>query len=101
VLPAAVEVAAYRIVTEALSNVVRHAGAGRAEVGLGVSGAALHVEITDDGVGVAAERGGRGLGLSAMAERAAELGGTFEVRARDGGGTRVAVCLPLRSEVTA
>jgi signal transduction histidine kinase len=101
-LPAAVEVAAYRIVTEALTNVVRHAGATRSTVCLEVVDSSLHLEIRDDGVGIAEPSSVvPGLGLTAMGERAAELGGTCEVRRGDGGGTCVSVFLPLRSEVSA
>jgi signal transduction histidine kinase len=100
-LPAAVEVAAYRIVTEALTNVVRHSGATRATVSFGVADSALRFEVTDNGIGMTAPHNGSGLGLTAMSERAAELGGSCSVAAVEGGGTRVSVCLPLRSEVEA
>jgi signal transduction histidine kinase len=92
-LPAAVEVAAYRIIQEALTNVVRHAHARRCAVRLAVTGC-LEVEITDDGVGLAAERQA-GVGLTSMRERAAELGGSCVVEAVPAGGTRVYACLPL------
>jgi two-component system NarL family sensor kinase len=100
-LPAAVEVAAYRIATEALTNVLRHAGADHASVCLEVGDGALRLEVSDDGVGLGEDRGTQGLGLTAMSERAAELGGTCDISVGDGGGTRVRVSLPLRSEVTA
>jgi signal transduction histidine kinase len=101
-LPAAVEVAAYRIAQEALANVARHAGAARAEVrlaaqrGLGRH-AALLLEIADDGRGIAAGSGG-GVGLHSMRERAAELGGSCVIRPRPGGGTVVQAALPLPQE---
>jgi signal transduction histidine kinase len=93
-LPAAVEVAAYRIVQEALTNVVRHAGARTGRVLLAADAHGLTVEVTDDGVGLP---GGLvpGVGLSSMRERAAETGGSCEVAARPGGGTRVLARLPL------
>ena len=96
-LPAAVEVAAYRIVQEALTNVVRHAHAGSCEIRLSV-GDELELEITDDGVGLPADHRS-GVGLSSMAERAVELGGTCIVEPSSLGGTRVLARLPLpRSE---
>jgi signal transduction histidine kinase len=93
VLPAAVEVAAYRIVTEAVTNVVRHAQASRCEVDLQVRGNALHVVVTDDGTGEppADRRGGHG--LHTMRERAEELQGTCRIR--HGEGTQVVALLPL------
>ena len=95
-LPAAVEVACYRIVQEALTNVARHAHARTCHVRLLVDrgSGVLEVEITDDGVGIS---GGRvaGVGLSSMRERAEELGGTLTVERRPEGGTRVLARLPL------
>ena len=93
-LPAAVEVAAYRIVQEALTNVVRHAQARSCAVRLTL-GDALDVEIRDDGVGL--PPGGRaGVGLTSMRERAAELGGTCAIESAPGGGTCIRARLPLR-----
>jgi signal transduction histidine kinase len=92
-LPAAVEVAAYRIVQEALTNVVRHADAGRACVLLAVETEALTVEVVDDGRGLPAEVVA-GVGLSSMRERAEEMGGTCRVQAGTAGGTRVLAVLP-------
>lgn len=92
-LPAAVEVAAYRIVQEALTNVVHHAQARSAVVRLRFNGA-LRIEVADDGVGFAVGRAG-GLGLHSMRERAAELGGTFSVAAAAEGGTVVRAALPV------
>jgi signal transduction histidine kinase len=93
-LPAAVEVAAYRIAQEALTNVVRHADAHSCAVAVAVDGGQLAVSVTDDGAGLPAEVV-RGVGLSSMAERAAETGGSCEVLALPQGGTRVAARLPL------
>jgi signal transduction histidine kinase len=91
-----VEVAAYRIVQEALANVVRHAHAHACAVRLAIDGA-LDVEVADDGVAVPPTAAGRsaGVGLASMRERAAELGGTCVVESRPTGGTRVMARLPL------
>ncbi|MFF2271085.1 sensor histidine kinase [Agromyces sp. NPDC058136] len=97
-LPAAVEVAAYRIVTEALVNVQRHAQARRAWVRLAHAHGRLLVEVADDGRGVAADAPA-GVGLLSMRERAVELGGTLDVTDRDRGGTVVRAALPLPSPV--
>ena len=92
-LPAAVEVAAYRIATEAVTNVVRHAGASRCVVTVSVNGV-LEVTIADNGRRPwDAER--VGVGWSSMRDRAAELGGTCEIRRRAQGGTMVRAVLPL------
>jgi signal transduction histidine kinase len=95
-LPAAVEVAAYRIATEALTNAARHSGARHTSVSFAVDDETLRLEVADDGVGLPARRDSRGtgLGLAAMAERAAELGGACSAAARDRGTCVVAV-LPL------
>jgi signal transduction histidine kinase len=92
-LPAAVEVAAYRIVGEALTNVTRHAGASTATVTLRIDGDRLLVAVTDDGGGGAGPRGG-GTGLGSMRHRAEEVGGSFSI-ASDPTGTRVTALLPL------
>jgi len=95
-LPAAVEVAVYRIVQEALTNVARHARAHSCVVQLEVN-EEVALEIVDDGVGIPAEYGA-GVGLSSMRERASELGGSCVVRSTHEGGTRVLVRLPLPKE---
>ena len=92
-LPAATEVAAFRIAQEALTNVVRHAHARHATVTLAVDGA-LTLEVRDDGTGLPADRT-PGVGLESMRERALELGGTCSVGDRPDGGTAVSVALPL------
>jgi signal transduction histidine kinase len=92
-LPAAVEVAAYRIVQEAITNVVRHADARNCIVSLGV-GNGLCLDIRDDGRGLPADRRA-GVGLSSMRERATELGGHCEIGPAPGGGTCVMAWLPL------
>jgi signal transduction histidine kinase len=96
-LPAATEVAAYRIATEALRNVSQHASARNCRVCLSLNGSGvLHLEIEDDGIGLPAERRA-GVGLTAMRERAAELGGTCETGPAALGGTRVTAMLPVVS----
>jgi signal transduction histidine kinase len=92
-LPAAVEVAVYRIVTEALTNVVRHAYARRCTIWLCPDGA-LHLAVDDDGVGLP-DSYHPGMGLTSMAERADELGGACRVERRAEGGTRVSARLPF------
>ncbi|WP_122261004.1 ATP-binding protein [Ornithinimicrobium cerasi] len=93
-LPAAVEVAAYRVVQEALSNALRHAHATTVRVVLRVVTGELLVEVLDDGDGTAAPRPG-GVGLGSMRERAEELGGRLAVASSPGRGTRVRLELPL------
>lgn len=92
-LPAAVEVAAFRIVLEAVTNASRHSTASCCTVDLRLDERALAIEVADDGRsdGVWA----RGVGLSSMAERAAELGGTFVAGPTSAGTGRVLVTLPL------
>ncbi|QDY11509.1 sensor histidine kinase [Micromonospora sp. HM134] len=92
-LPAAVEVAAYRIVGEALANTARHAGATCCDVVVR-RGRALVVEVSDDGTGIVARRPG-GVGLDSIRERAAELGGGSDIVDRDPHGTLIRVRLPL------
>jgi signal transduction histidine kinase len=92
-LPAAVEAAGYRIVTEALNNVVRHSAATVAIMRMSC-GLTLDMEIVDDGPPNGAWR--PGVGLQAMRERAAELGGRFEAGPSPAGG-RVFVSLPLEA----
>ncbi|HEX5015621.1 MAG TPA: sensor histidine kinase [Candidatus Limnocylindrales bacterium] len=92
-LPAAVEVAAYRIGTEAMTNAVRHAGAATCSLRL-VGGSDLTVVVEDDGRGLPTTPRA-GVGLVSMHERAAELGGECRVEPRPGGGTRVVARLPL------
>lgn len=94
-LPAAVEVAALRIVQEALANVVRHAGAGHAEVRMAMEQELmLVVEVIDDGRGLPPIHRA-GVGLRSMRERTEELGGMFFVGSRAGGGTHVRAAIPF------
>jgi two-component system NarL family sensor kinase len=91
-LPAAVEVAAYRIVTEALTNVVRHAHAERCWVRI-VTDDPVEIDVIDDGIGIDRQRPD-GVGLTAMRERAAALGGAVEVVRGPKSGTHLHVRLP-------
>jgi signal transduction histidine kinase len=100
-LPAAVEVAAYRIIMEALTNVQRHAQAQNCLVRLGMEGGnALCLTVWDDGRGLPAGHQA-GVGISSMRERAAELGGIFELTSRAGEGTSVQVRLPVTEQNSA
>jgi signal transduction histidine kinase len=88
----------YRAVQESLTNVARHAGAKNAWVVLAVENGALHVEVEDDGRGIAPEDLGksRSLGLKGMRERIAFLGGTLEIARAPRGGTRLRLRVPVR-----
>jgi signal transduction histidine kinase len=92
-LPPGVEVAAYRIVVEAVTNVVRHAAATRASVRLIIDGDMLRIDVTDDGVGM--DAGAIGVGTRAMYERAAEVGGELTIEPGPAVGTVVTALLPL------
>jgi len=105
-LPAAVEVAVYRIVTESLVNVVKHAKATTCEVSLHISEARLlQVEIRDNGasttpLSASSVHGGKGgIGLYSMRERAAELGGYCSIDRPADGGTRVLAVIPLPESI--
>lgn len=93
-LPAAIEVAVFRITQEALANVVHHAGASTCVIRLGVDADHLMLEIEDDGVGMPASRR-TGVGLVSMRERAEEVGGSLAMASGRNGGTRVTADLPL------
>jgi signal transduction histidine kinase len=98
-LPAAVEVAAYRIAQEAMTNIVHHAQAGECVVSLDIdeTGGMLRLDISDDGRGLPSGRG-RGVGIASMHERAAELGGECIVESLLAGGTRVRASLPCTGD---
>jgi signal transduction histidine kinase len=93
-LPPGVDLTAYRIVQEALTNVLKHAGRARATVVVGYEENALRLEIVDDGRGVNGRAAPGGHGLVGMRERVGVYGGSFEAGPRVGGGFRVAVRLP-------
>jgi signal transduction histidine kinase len=93
-LSAAVEVAAYRIALEALTNVARHSGARSCAIRLSIADRVLRLEVADDGRGLG-PNARTGTGLTSMRERAQELGGTLEIKPAPGGGTTVRIRLPL------
>lgn len=96
-LSAAVEVAAYRILQEAVNNVRRHAGAQHCWVEISCAESRLHLSVTDDGRGFTPTPEQAGVGLHSMRERAAELGGSFAIEPRPQGGTSIRVELPCLS----
>lgn len=97
-LPRDIELAAYRIVQEGITNVAKHARATRCDVRLTQTAECLVVEVEDDGVGFVEDTDrpiiARGLGLVSIRERASRLGGTFNIMSRPGTGTRLIVSLP-------
>jgi signal transduction histidine kinase len=102
-LSAAVEVAAYRIAQEAMTNVSRHAGGETCTISLAIDEpSALRLEIRDDGIGIAEQQANStvhaGVGLTSMRERASELGGSLLVETLPEGGTLVRARLPLPKE---
>lgn len=94
----AIEMAAFRIVQEALTNVVRHAGASHVSVRLHVEGATLQIQVRDDGRGPTAPSTADGFGLVGLRERAAAVGGHLEVGIDPDGGFRVLARLPIDRE---
>lgn len=99
-VPETTAIAAYRMLQEALSNVVKHAGARHCNVYLGPMAGAngVTLEVADDGRGFeSAVNTGRGLGLVGIRERVSALGGTFSVRSESGAGTRLTIMLPIAS----
>jgi two-component system NarL family sensor kinase len=96
-LSAAIEVAAYRIGLEALTNVARHSGASHATLRLAITSAALEVEVRDDGCGLMASDH-LGVGHRSMRERAEELGGHLELGPAPEGGALVRATLPIRND---
>jgi signal transduction histidine kinase len=95
-LPPGTGLAAFRIVQEALTNVVRHSGSRHARVQVESAAGTLRLRIDDDGPATDSDAGGSGNGLAGMRERAAALGGTIEAGPRDDGGFRVLAVLPLK-----
>jgi signal transduction histidine kinase len=97
-IPPGVDFTAYRIVQEALTNVLKHAGPAHAHVLLHYEPSALGIEVVDDGRGVNGRAQPGGHGLIGMRERVGVYGGSFEAGPRTGGGFRVAVRLPYGSD---
>jgi len=85
----------YRIVREAVSNVIRHAQARNVRVRVAARGGELHFELTDDGSGVGAGPSAGGRGVDTMRERAAELAGAIDWKPGTAGGTKVLLAMPL------
>jgi signal transduction histidine kinase len=94
-LPSAVDLACYRVVQESLTNVVRHAGASRADITVTHHDGRVVVEVTDDGRAGSGNGAGSGQGILGMRERARALGGSLEAGPRPGGGFRVQATLPV------
>nr|WP_237519690.1 ATP-binding protein [Streptomyces sp. HUCO-GS316] len=106
-LPARVDLSAYRIVQEALTNVLKHSGPGtRTEVRLRDEDDGITVEVLDDGHGAAvrsvsaAHEGTPGHGIVGMRERALLLGGSLDAQPRSGGGFRLTAHLPVKGDPT-
>jgi signal transduction histidine kinase len=97
-LPPGTDLAAFRIVQEALTNVVRHSGSRHARVHLDHDRHALRLRVDDDGPATGADAGGSGNGLAGMRERAAALGGSIDAGPRPDGGWRVRAVLPLTTK---
>ena len=95
-LPRGLDLTAYRIVQECLTNVLKHAGAHRVEISLRCPGRCLDIEVTDDGTSVGAHSPG-GFGLVGMRERVTVYGGTVQAGYREGGGFGVHARLPLEA----
>ena len=102
-VPSTTAIAVFRVAQEALTNVVRHARATRAELHLSAEDGVLTLAVADDGVGFdvdeARARPAASVGLFGMAERVALVGGTIELLSRKGAGTRVVMRVPVREEV--
>ncbi|THA71366.1 sensor histidine kinase [Streptomyces sp. A0958] len=94
-VPPGADLAAFRIVQEALTNVVRHSGSRTARVRIGYEPGRILLHVDDDGPATGTDAGGSGNGLSGMRERAAALGGTAEAEIRPDGSFRVRAELPL------
>lgn len=91
-----IEVAAYYVVSEALTNAAKHADASRVEIDLEIEAEALRLSVVDDGVGGA--RLGGGSGLIGLKDRVEALGGTIDVASPTGSGTRLDVVIPLLAD---
>ena len=98
-LPDAVEVAAYYVASEALTNVSKHAEASLVELDLDLDDASLRLSIRDDGRGGADPS--RGSGLLGLKDRVEALGGTIQIESPHGTGTRLRVAIPVRADSSA
>jgi signal transduction histidine kinase len=98
-LPAAVEVAAYRIALEAFTNIVNHAEANACHIVIRIENNSLLLVISDNGKGLPSNNHA-GVGLTSMRERAAELGGECVIENNSSGGTLVSARLPIAKEQT-
>jgi signal transduction histidine kinase len=95
-LPAGLDLAAYRVIQEAITNVIKHAATDRCRVAVGYADESLNLEITDSGIGSASSTGpGTGHGIAGMSERVGMYGGEFSAAPRPGGGFRVSARFPL------
>ena len=99
-LPPGVDLSAYRIVQEALTNALKHAGPARARVTLRYASTQLEIEVVDDGIGGNLRAASGGHGLVGMQERVALFGGSLETRKRDGAGYHVRAVFPLGASST-
>jgi signal transduction histidine kinase len=100
ILPDRYRTCVYRAVQEALTNCIRHAKAQLIKVSVTSEGDHLNVSVTDDGIGFDSARRGMGLGLRGIAERVTELAGVTAIGNAEGGGTRLAICLPSPARST-
>jgi signal transduction histidine kinase len=98
-LPPDIDLSAYRIVQEAVTNVIRHAGVGRCDVAVQQDAGTLSIEITDDGSGGGGAGDGSRNGITGMRERVSLLGGEFDAGPRPDGGFRVSARIPLPEAV--
>ena len=91
------ETALYRIVQEALTNVLRYAKATRVKISLRATGGEIKLKVQDNGTGISEEniKDPRSFGLIGMRERLYPFGGTFDIKGRKGKGTTVSVIIPL------
>ncbi|MEU1127976.1 sensor histidine kinase, partial [Streptomyces sp. NPDC005899] len=96
-VPPGTDLAAFRIVQEALTNVVRHSGSRTAQIRIRFGEGRVRLRVDDEGPATGGDAGGGGNGLVGMRERAAALGGTVDAGPRPGGGFRVTAELPLRN----
>ncbi|MCX6227273.1 MAG: PAS domain S-box protein [Bacteroidia bacterium] len=92
----------FRILQESLTNIARHSGAGRVEIGLGLTRERIFLRISDNGRGITEReiRSNKSFGIMSMKERAASLGGTFDISRAAGGGTEIIFMLPLNQQGT-